>query len=456
MLCHLVCAAIFSLPTPRGPAPFRVGKMPVFPNTALLDLGLVSPKFLFNEIREYLVSIGVVASDLRGLYNRPDVSRQQIHLTFNSSQKHEAFCRSFSGKSQSVVIKGKIDGKEVLRNVRMAVIDISKNWKDVRIGGLPMVGFDLSILERRLRSFGEVKEAEWETYYVADKDDPYGKVYTGYVKVKVVVESIIPNFIQVGDYQVTVKYRGQPKTCALCDSVEHLAAACPKNRKNTDPNRGNGGYGPGKPQTRNPSNPWGTNPPKRSEVVQPQPELAIPAPEPDNIPAPTESPTVAAENAVAEPDVSEKDSAPQGIESTPSQVEDLESPLIQSFETTESRNLEEQPLPDDDFEMEDSELIPAGQVPRRSSISHVSETQDSMDLEGPPVLTPIGNESEESAPASKFLKGAQGSKQEASKVQGAKATNPVAGKIIGSQYNRMTPTELTAARLKMDVHNKRK
>ena len=45
--------------------------MPVFPNTALLDLGQVSPKFLFSEIREFLVTIGVVASDLRGLYNRP-------------------------------------------------------------------------------------------------------------------------------------------------------------------------------------------------------------------------------------------------------------------------------------------------------------------------------------------------------------------------------------------------
>ena len=147
-------------------------------------------------------------------------------------------------------IKVLVDGKEVLRNVKMAVIDMSKNWKDVRIGGLPMMGFDLSILVLRLKAYGEVKEAEWETYFVADKEDPYREVCTGFVKVKVVVDKIIPNFIYVGEYQVTVKYRGQPKTCALCDSVEHLAIDCPKNRKNKANNTGNSGNGQGRPQTK--------------------------------------------------------------------------------------------------------------------------------------------------------------------------------------------------------------
>ena len=68
-------------------------------------------------------------------------------------------------RKSSVAIRGGIEIKEVIRNVRMAVIDVGKNWKDVRIGGLPRVSLDLSILERRLiGSFGGFKEAEWETY----------------------------------------------------------------------------------------------------------------------------------------------------------------------------------------------------------------------------------------------------------------------------------------------------
>lgn len=433
--------------------------MPVFPNTALLDLGHVSPKFSFPEIRRFLDSIGVVASDLRGLWNRPDVSRQQLHLTFNSAQRHGDFCRQYGGKSRSVAIKGIIDEKEVLRNAKIAVIDISKNWKDVRIGGLPMMGFDLSILVLRLKAYGEVKEAEWETYFVADKDDPYKEVFTGFVKVKVVVEKIIPNFIYVGGYQVTVKYRGQPKTCALCDSIEHLAIDCPKNRKNRNTFAGNNGTGQGKPQTRDPSNPWGLNPPKPPDAVQSADVSAHPTPETGETPVPAETLTEAVQTTATEPVISANVSTPSGIETNAPEVGGLEPPTSLNSETTESRSDVSVPLPDDDFEMEETEsqIIPAGQVPKCSGATHVSETQSSMELEEPPTLSPLSKETEESGPASKFLKGAEGSKQNTSANPGAKASGSESEKkFLSGAHHKMTATELSAARFKFNVHNKRK
>ena len=68
---------------------------------------------------------------------------------------------------------------------------------------------------------------------MGDKGEPYGKVYTGYVKVRMVVESIIHYFIQVWENKVTVKYQGQFRTCALFDCVEHLAAWLPAESRST-------------------------------------------------------------------------------------------------------------------------------------------------------------------------------------------------------------------------------
>lgn len=54
--------------------PPRVGKMLIIPNTAMLYLGQISPKFTFPEIRQFLWSVSVVANDLKGLWNRHDFS----------------------------------------------------------------------------------------------------------------------------------------------------------------------------------------------------------------------------------------------------------------------------------------------------------------------------------------------------------------------------------------------
>ena len=65
-----------------------------------------------------------MASDLIGVYNCPDVARQQIYLALKIAQRRDAFYRQYGGKS-SVIIKCMIEQKAALRNARMAIIDVS-------------------------------------------------------------------------------------------------------------------------------------------------------------------------------------------------------------------------------------------------------------------------------------------------------------------------------------------
>ena len=195
-------------------------------------------------------------------------------------------------------------------------------------------------------------------------------------------------------------------------------------------------------------------------MIKPTEVPANATPETGETPDPIISPTEAVQITVSEPVMSENASPPPGIEASMPDLGGSAAPLSLTSETTESRSDASVPLPDDDFEMEETEsspMIPAGQRPTDSETTHLSETQVSMEVEDLPGLTPIVKESEENAPASKFLKGAEGSKKDASTNQGAKASNSETGsKFLTGAHHRMTAAELSTARFKFDVHNKRK
>jgi flagellar biosynthesis GTPase FlhF len=86
---------------------------------------------------------------------------------------------------------------------------------------------DLEVLRRELEPFGKVEGIS------RLRVDGVYKVVTERVNVTMVLapNKIIPSFLTIDGIKFRVFYPGQPPTCMICASPEHLANNCPSNRK---------------------------------------------------------------------------------------------------------------------------------------------------------------------------------------------------------------------------------
>ena len=86
---------------------------------------------------------------------------------------------------------------------------------------------DLEVLRRELEPFGKVEGIS------RLRVDGVYKVVTERVNVTMVLaqNKNIPSFLSVDGIKFRVFYPGQPPTCMICASPEHLANNCPSNRK---------------------------------------------------------------------------------------------------------------------------------------------------------------------------------------------------------------------------------
>lgn len=55
-------------------------------------------------------------------------------------------------------------------------------------------------------------------------------VLNGVRQVKIELQKHIPSFINICGFRALIIYDGQPKTCALCNSTEHVRSECPRRR----------------------------------------------------------------------------------------------------------------------------------------------------------------------------------------------------------------------------------
>ncbi|KAK4030461.1 hypothetical protein OUZ56_023606 [Daphnia magna] len=93
---------------------------------------------------------------------------------------------------------------------------------------------DLGIVQTRLKEFGNVIEARWERYRVAEDEVLYPVLATWMI-VRMTVTKNIPSYITIGSYRAMVKYEGQKPTCRLCDEETHFSYDCPTLKRNQEP-----------------------------------------------------------------------------------------------------------------------------------------------------------------------------------------------------------------------------
>ena len=336
----------------------------MWPETAEVVLGCQDPRLTKAQCVEFLRDIGVVVSALDALIDVPRENQQVLRLVFKSQKDHQDFLEVHEGNH-----KRKVNG--VLQDV--LVNDRSLNWKFVRFANLP-TKFDLGLVKTRLSCFGRIKNINWEVY--SDKSIPeLEKVKTGWLKAEMVIDTDIPSYIDIGPHRVFVSYHGQRKTCRICDSVDHMAESCPPGRRvvagksndaSTAPKVADNATGQkettsvsnDKNKTRDAPNP--ANPAKRGRTEAPIPEPK----RPEEITPPQISP------GSNEDHVTPRHSQPMTVD-PPDANPDPGSNLGGSeMDLTEDVGVSDA----------SSAEIPASQVPPSESVSHVSETQQSLGI----------------------------------------------------------------------------
>ena len=75
------------------------------------------------------------------------------------------------------------------------------------------------VVSRRIQRYGRV------LFSRANKV-PGTEILTGTLTFKMLLQSPIPSFIQVGPYCLSVGYDEQPQTCRKCNEVGHMAREC--------------------------------------------------------------------------------------------------------------------------------------------------------------------------------------------------------------------------------------
>lgn len=164
------------------------------------------------------MELGETGVNIEGIALMMLASTQVVHVTFYRPADAAEFLQKNGGVSQRV-----LEG----RNATVVIRDPNIKEKFIRISDFPVKG-NVEVLKTRLREFGAVLDVRRERYKASED---YFDCLTGIVLVRMSLEKDIPNYLQVGDCKVFVRYQNQPLTCRVCDMKGHLAANCPKTNK---------------------------------------------------------------------------------------------------------------------------------------------------------------------------------------------------------------------------------
>ncbi|KAK4017795.1 hypothetical protein OUZ56_033614 [Daphnia magna] len=166
-----------------------------------IDFGVQFPKLSMRTVHGFVRSLKVDAQDLLGLVAVLDTRNQVARITFTSEAYTSSFLSQHSG-----IVRTELEGKEV----GVVIRDSNIQEKFVRIAGIPQ-NLDLGVVQTRLKNFGNVIEARWERYRVAEDEVLYPVLATWMI------------------------YDGQKPTCRLCDEETHFSYDCPTLKRNQEP-----------------------------------------------------------------------------------------------------------------------------------------------------------------------------------------------------------------------------
>ena len=105
--------------------------------------------------------------------------------------------------------------------VLVSMADQTRTW--VKIYYLPFEVTNIELVEA-LREFGHVHSVR------QDKMSLHGDIFNGIRTVLMTIRKPIPSYLHVEGYQVYSFYRGQEKTCRICQRTGHFQKNCPEIR----------------------------------------------------------------------------------------------------------------------------------------------------------------------------------------------------------------------------------
>ncbi|KAK4030883.1 hypothetical protein OUZ56_024270 [Daphnia magna] len=155
-----------------------------------------------------------------------NVIRETRSIELRLHQRHtpQVFLSQHRG-----IVRTELEGKEV----GVVIRDSNIQEKFVRIAGIPQ-NLDLGVVQTRLKEFGNVIEARWERYRMAEDEVLYAVLATWMI-VRMTVTKNILSYIAIGSYRAMVKYNGQKSTCRLWDNETHFSYNCPTLKRNQGP-----------------------------------------------------------------------------------------------------------------------------------------------------------------------------------------------------------------------------
>lgn len=106
-------------------------------------------------------------------------------------------------------------------NVLVTMVDQTRTW--VKVYYLPFEVTNNELADA-LREFGHVHSVR------QDKMSLHEDVYNGIRTVSMTIRKSIPSYIAIDGFDVYVFYRGQAKTCRICQRTGHLQKNCPEIR----------------------------------------------------------------------------------------------------------------------------------------------------------------------------------------------------------------------------------
>ena len=330
-------------------------------------------------VRRIFKDSGVVVRELDALIGVPG-NQQVFRLVFKSRKSHQDFLKVHEGEHDR-----RVNGKMQ----KVLVVDRSLNWKFVRLVNLP-TQFDLGLVQTRLKNFGVIRNIGWEVY--KDKSIPELEgVKTGLLKAEMVMEDHIPSYINIGPHRVFVSYHGQTKTCCICDSMDHMAESCPSSRRavagisNDASTESAADNAVGRKEKSNVS----TDKAKPRESSRPNKRNRTEDPQQEQEPREGSSPplTISGQN---ETDVTTGHSQPMTVD-----------PPDENPEPSSNLARSEMDLSEDLGVSNATSEIPASQVSPSESVSHVSETQESLGISDCSSWTEVAKKNDKSKPGQK-------------------------------------------------------
>lgn len=195
-------------------------------NTVSVQFDASAPEIIRNvDVHLFCKDkLGLAASDVLGLQLEYGTVRR-FYVKLCSVQKCDELVSRNSGLYQF-----KHQGGSVT-SVTLRHAD-GLGLRAVRVVNLPLE-FDNKVIEQALRPYGTIKSLKMEVW---SGEGMLFKVPNGVRVLHMELDKHIPSFISFPKHgKQQVFYQGQPRTCSVCDELDHMRAKCPRTRKPGQP-----------------------------------------------------------------------------------------------------------------------------------------------------------------------------------------------------------------------------